>query len=78
MDLREGALVLKVDATRSQARNREIARARLVELIARAAVAPKKRIATRPTLASKRRRLEAKARRGAVKATRGRIGTEDE
>ncbi len=69
----EGAIVLKVDETRSQARNREIARARLADLVAQAAVAPKRRKPTRPTLASKRRRLEAKARRGEVKSLRGRV-----
>jgi len=73
----DGAIVLKVDETRSQARNREIARRRLADLVARAAVAPKRRIATRPTLASKKRRLESKARRGAVKAMRGRVEGED-
>ena len=45
---------------------------RLVALIQRAAEAPKPRKATRPTRASKERRLTAKSRRGAVKATRGR------
>ena len=46
--------------------------ARLIDLIARAAVAPKRRVPTRPTLGSKRRRLAAKAQRGAVKRLRGR------
>jgi len=73
----EGALVLKVDTTRSQARNREIARARLAELVAQAAVAPKRRVPTRPTLASKRRRLAAKARRGTTKALRGAVAGEE-
>lgn len=72
-----GAIVIQVQDTRSQARNREIARARLAELIARAAVPPKRRVATKPTLASKRRRLEAKTRRSVVKALRGTIGDED-
>jgi len=67
----DGAVLIAVRETRHQARNREIARARLVELIRKALVAPKKRIKTRPTLASKRRRLEAKKARGAVKARRG-------
>jgi ribosome-associated protein len=66
----DGALVLRVEDTRSQARNREIARARLAELIAKACERPKPRIATRPTLASKRRRLESKAHRAGVKALR--------
>lgn len=69
----EGALVIQVDDTRSQARNREIARERLVELIRAALVAPKRRIATKPTLGSQKRRLVAKAVRGEVKALRGKI-----
>jgi len=69
----EGALVLQVDETRSQARNREIARERLVELIRAALVAPKRRIATKPTLGSQKRRLVAKAVRGEVKALRGKV-----
>lgn len=73
----DGALVLKVDETRSQARNREIARARLAALIAEAAVAPRRRVATRPTLGSQRRRLAAKAQRGTVKALRGSVKDEE-
>lgn len=69
----EGAIVIRAEGTRSQARNREIAEGRLVEMIKRALVAPKRRIATKPTLGSKRRRLDAKTRRGHVKALRGRI-----
>jgi ribosome-associated protein len=69
----DGALVLQVDETRSQARNREIARDRLAELIKRALVAPKRRIATKPTRASVRRRLDAKTARSGVKALRGRV-----
>ena len=66
----DGAVILQVSETRSQARNREIARERLAELVRRAAEKPKRRVPTRPTLASKRRRLEAKKRRGEVKARR--------
>ncbi|MFN3954216.1 MAG: alternative ribosome rescue aminoacyl-tRNA hydrolase ArfB [Pararhodobacter sp.] len=74
----DGALILRVEETRSQPRNREIARERLIELIRAALVAPRRRVATRPTLASKRRRVEGKVKRGAVKAMRGRIdGAED-
>ncbi len=69
----EGAIILQVDTHRSQARNREEARERLANLIRRALVRPKKRIPTRPTLGSKRRRLEAKAKRGHVKALRGKV-----
>ncbi len=69
----EGALVLFCDETRSQARNREIVRERLAELIRKALVAPKRRIATKPTRASQRRRIEAKKQRGSVKALRGKV-----
>ena len=72
----EGAIVIQADETRSQARNREIARERLTDLIRQALVPPKRRIATKPTLGSERRRLVAKAVRGEVKALRGKI--EDE
>ncbi len=66
----DGAIVLFVQDTRSQARNREIARDRLAEMIRAALVAPKRRVATRPTLGSVRRRLEAKRERSEVKAGR--------
>ena len=65
-----GAVLIRVEDTRSQARNREIARERLAELVARALVAPRRRVATKPTLGSIRRRLAAKARRGEAKAAR--------
>jgi ribosome-associated protein len=73
----EGAIVLQVDDTRSQARNREIARERLVEMIRAALVVPKRRIATKPTLGSQRRRVAAKTLRGEVKSLRGKIGDEE-
>ena len=69
----DGAVLIRAEETRSQARNREIARERLAELIRQALVAPRKRIATRPTLGSKRRRLAAKTQRGEVKSLRGRV-----
>ncbi|MEP5731494.1 MAG: alternative ribosome rescue aminoacyl-tRNA hydrolase ArfB [Sulfitobacter sp.] len=69
----EGALVIQCDETRSQARNRDIARERLSELIKKALTPPKRRIATRPTLGSKKRRLKAKKVRGEVKAMRGKV-----
>jgi ribosome-associated protein len=67
----EGAVLIQADRFREQARNREDARERLAELVRAALVAPKRRVATRPTLGSVRRRLEGKARRGTVKALRG-------
>ena len=69
----DGALVLFVQETRSQARNREIARDRLADLIKKACEKPKRRIATKPTYGSVKRRLAAKKARGEVKALRGKI-----
>ena len=66
----EGAVLIQADRHRSQARNREDALARLIELIAKAAERPKKRIPTRPSLASQNRRITAKKQRGTVKALR--------
>lgn len=70
---KEGALILQCDETRSQIRNREIVRDRLVALIQQALVKPKRRIATKPTKGSVRRRLQAKKARGEVKSLRGRV-----
>lgn len=67
---REGAVIIQVSEERSQARNREIARERLTDLIRRAAVKPKPRLKTKVSQAQKRKRLEAKRRRSAVKALR--------
>ena len=74
---RDGAIVIQCDETRSQARNREIARDRLAELIRKALVAPKKRVRTKPTWGSQQRRLKAKKVRGEVKAMRGKITGEE-
>ena len=74
----DGAIVIAVQDTRSQARNREIARERLAELIGKALPAPRPRIATRPTLGSQRRRLAGKALRGTLKALRGRVAPAEE
>ena len=68
---REGVLVITAQRFRTQERNREDAVARLVELVQAAAVRPVRRRPTRPTFASKVRRLEGKKRRGDVKALRG-------
>ena len=68
----DGVIVLFAQGSRSQEMNRADARERLVELISRAAVAPKRRKATRPTYASKLKRLAGKTKRSGVKALRGR------
>ena len=66
----EGVLVLFADRYRTQERNRADARERLLALIREAAVPPKPRRKTRPTLASKQRRVEGKTKRGGVKQMR--------
>jgi len=68
----EGVLVIQARRFREQARNRDDARERLAELIRGALLAPKKRLATRPTRASKERRLVGKQQRGKLKQTRAR------
>ncbi len=68
----DGVLVITAQRFRSRERNRQDAWARLSRLIAAAAQRPKRRVATRPTLESKQRRLDAKQRRGATKRLRGR------
>src|SRR5581483_8793649 len=66
----DGVLVIIAQRHRTQARNREDARERLLDLIRRAAVAPRLRRPTRPTAASRERRIETKKRRGGVKGLR--------
>ncbi|MBC6981586.1 alternative ribosome rescue aminoacyl-tRNA hydrolase ArfB [Caulobacter sp. 17J80-11] len=68
----DGVLVLFAQGFRSQEMNRQDVIARLVELVRRATEKPKPRKATKPTYASKLRRLEGKAKRSGVKAGRGR------
>ena len=73
---KDGAVVIFVQETRSQARNREIARERLAELVVRATEVPKKRKRTRVSLNQKRKRVEAKKARGEVKRLRGGVDPE--
>jgi ribosome-associated protein len=68
----EGVLVLSAQRFRTQDRNREDARERLAAFIETGLHAPKPRVATKPTKASKRRRLDAKRERSTIK--RGRTG----
>jgi len=67
---REGVLVIDAHRHRTQARNRQDARERLVDLIKRAAVAPVPRRATTPTAGSREQRLQSKKRRAAIKGLR--------
>jgi len=66
-------MVVVVDESRSQFRNRQIARRRLADLLAEAAKPPAQpRRATKPSRSARRRRMEEKKRRGDVKRLRGR------
>jgi ribosome-associated protein len=73
----DGVIVITASRFRSQARNREDARDRLVALIREAATPAKPRRATRPTYASKVRRAEGKRRRSRLKSLRQSTGWED-
>lgn len=72
-----GLILITAVRFRTQERNRADALQRLQDLLDKAAVAPVKRVATRPTRASKERRLQAKTRRSGVKSGRGRPGVDD-
>ncbi len=67
---KEGAIIITAEKHRTQPRNRAEAEAKLKDLIKLALHRPKRRIKTRPTLASKRRRLDAKKQRGQIKTLR--------
>jgi ribosome-associated protein len=67
---REGVIVINAQRHRTQERNRQDARERLVDLIRRAAVAPVPRRATKPTAGARERRLESKKRRSSIKGLR--------
>jgi ribosome-associated protein len=73
----EGVLVLFAQEHRSQEMNRQAARQRLADLFRQAAVRPKSRRPTRPTPASRLKRLEGKTRRSAVKGLRARPPPDD-
>lgn len=69
----EGVVIIKAQEYRSQEMNREAAIARLVALIQELTVVQKRRRETRPTRASKERRLASKAQKSSVKALRGKV-----
>jgi ribosome-associated protein len=69
----DGVVIIKAQRYRSQDKNREDALARLQALIADAAMQPGIRTPTRPTRASKRKRLEAKTKHGQLKSLRSRV-----
>ena len=69
----DGVIVIKAQQYRTQEQNRADALERLSELIINAAKVEKKRRPTKPTLGSKKRRLESKSQRGNIKAGRGKV-----
>jgi ribosome-associated protein len=73
----EGVLVIDARTHRTQAENREDARDRLVDLLRQASVRPKRRRKTRPSAASKERRLTSKRSRSETKRARRAVGRED-
>jgi len=72
-----GELLIVARETRSQEQNRRIAEERLLDLVRRALVVPKKRHATRPTRASRERRLDSKSRTQQNKRLRSRVRSDD-
>ncbi len=70
---KDGAVVVTAEAHRSQLMNRELAQKKLIVLVREALKVPKRRVQTKPTLGSKRRRLDGKTRRGEVKKLRGKV-----
>jgi ribosome-associated protein len=67
---KDGVLIISAQSHRTQERNRQDARDRLIELIRQAAVVPVKRRKTKPTRASKEKRIESKKRRSNIKGMR--------
>jgi len=70
---KDGVVIIKAQEFRNQEKNRNEALRRLKALVQSVAEKPKKRIATKPTRSSQKKRLESKTKRGAVKALRGRV-----
>lgn len=73
----EGEIVIEADSFRTREQNRADALARLVALIEKASHLPKKRLKTKPTRASKARRMDSKKARGDIKAGRRKVSRDD-
>ncbi|HEY5807979.1 MAG TPA: alternative ribosome rescue aminoacyl-tRNA hydrolase ArfB [Povalibacter sp.] len=73
----EDVIVISAQRFRTQEHNRRDALERLEEMVAQAAIEPKVRRATRPTRASKERRLQGKQQRSVVKSKRGKVTSDD-
>ena len=70
---KEGVIIIKAQTFRSQDKNREAALRRLHDLVDSVATVPPERRPTRPTFASRKKRLEKKVQRGQIKAMRGKV-----
>lgn len=73
----DGVLVIDSREHRTQAQNREAARARLQALLDQAEIRPKSRRKTKPTKAAKARRVDEKTQRSGIKRGRGKVATDD-
>jgi ribosome-associated protein len=74
----DGVLIIDSREHRTQAQNRDAARARLLTLLQQAAKRPRTRTATKPRPGARQKRLASKKRRGEIKATRGRASDDDD
>ena len=74
---KDGIIIIKAQQERSQSQNREIALDRLKKLIQKVLITRKKRIATKPTKASKEKRLDSKAKHGQIKSLRSKVKYEE-
>jgi ribosome-associated protein len=74
---KDGIMIIKAQRTRSQEKNRDDALNRLIEVIQKANTRNRKRIATKPRPAAKKKRLDSKTRRGRTKDLRRKLSTED-
>ncbi len=70
---KDGVVIIKSQEHRTQKKNREAAVARLVGLIKQVMVVPKRRVATKPSKNSQKRRMDKKTQRGKIKENRGRV-----
>ncbi len=74
---KDGVLIITAESHRSQDRNRADARERLIEIIRKASIVPKRRKPTKPTYSSKLKRMDKKTQRGTIKKNRGRVSKSD-
>ncbi|MEH6402406.1 MAG: alternative ribosome rescue aminoacyl-tRNA hydrolase ArfB [Sneathiella sp.] len=74
---KDGILIITAESHRSQDRNRQDAKSRLIDIIQKATIVPKNRRPTKPSYSSKLKRMDKKTQRGATKKTRGRVTKSD-